>query len=326
MRAVRIHEFGGPEKLVFEEVAIPQPAANEVRIRVAAAGVNFVDTYQRSGLYPLPLPNTLGKEGAGVVDCVGEAVEDFKVGDRVGFAQLQGAYADYVIGKPDQLVLLPDDLDFGTAAAALLQGMTAHAFTHDSYRIKAGDTVLVHAGAGGTGALVIQMAKLLGARVLTTVSTEDKARIAREAGADEVILYTQQDFLEETKRLTNGKGVNVVYDSVGKDTYAKSLKCLAPLGTIVFCGNASGPVPPIDPLDLMRGGSLTMTRPNLMHFVATKDAFRQRAAALFELLRTQQVKIRIGATFSLEQVSDAHTALTSRASVGKLLIAVNPNL
>lgn len=320
MKAIRVHEYGGPEVLRHEDVPIPEPGSGQVRVKIEAAGVNFIDIYHRTGLYPNPLPFTPGIEGAGVVEAVGPDVMDVRVGDRVAYALSLGAYAERAVVPAWRLVPLPEAIDFSTAAAAMVQGLTAHYLTHSTYPLKPGDTALVHAAAGGTGLLIVQMAKLRGARVIGTVSTEEKAQRAREAGADEVILYTQQDFEVEVKRLTEGRGVDVVYDSVGQATFEKSLNCLRPRGLLVLFGQASGPVPPLDPLVLSTKGSLFLTRPHLSHYAATREELLERARALFRWIQEGQIRLRIERVFPLTEAAEAHRVLASRASTGKLLL------
>ena len=272
MKAIRIHEFGGVDVLRYEEVAIAQPGAGEALVKIEAAGVNFIDTYQRSGAYPVDLPFVLGMEGSGVVAAVGEGVTAVSPGDRVVYAMQTGAYAEYAVVPVWKLAPIPDDISSETAAAVMLQGMTAHYLSNSTYAIKEGDTALIHAAAGGTGLLLVQMAKRRGATVIGTTSTAEKAALARENGADEVILYTEADFEVEVKRLTDGQGVDVVYDSVGKTTFEKSLNCLRPRGMMVLFGAASGPVPPMDPQILNRKGSLYLTRPSLGHYATSAEA------------------------------------------------------
>ena len=320
MKVVRIHEHGGPEVLRYEEVPLPEPGRGEARIKVEAAGVNFTDIYNRIGLYKGTLPYTLGSEAAGVVDAVGPEVTEVKPGDRVAYAMHLGAYAEYVVVPAWRLVPLPPAIDGRTAAAVILQGMTAHYLTHSTYPLKPGETVLVHAAAGGVGRLLVQVAKRLGARVIGTVSSEEKARLAREAGADEVILYTKEDFEEAVKRATGGRGVDVVYDSVGKTTAEKSLNCLRPRGYLVLFGNASGAAQPIDPLTLMSKGSLYLTRPTLAHYTGNRDQLLQRAHAVFDWVTSEQVKVRIAKAFPLAEAADAHRALEGRGVAGKILL------
>lgn len=321
MKAIRIHEYGGPEVLRYEDAPMPEPGPGEARVRMEAVGVNFIDTYYRTGLYTVSLPVTPGSEGAGVVDAVASDVSDLKSGDRVGYAMhTPGSYAEYAVVPAWRLVPLPQSIDSRTAAAVMLQGMTVHYLTHSTYPLKRGETALVHAAAGGLGQLLVQVAKRLGATVYATVSTEEKARVARQAGADEVILYTQQDFEAEVKRLSGGRGVDVVYDGVGKATAEKSISSLRPRGMAVLFGNASGPAPPVDPLTLMSKGSLFLTRPTLPHYTLTKEEVRWRAGALFDWIASGDLKVRIAHTFSLADAADAHRALASRTVTGKILL------
>jgi len=320
MKAIRVHQYGGLEVLSYEDVPLPEPGPGEARVKIEAAGVNFIDIYHRTGLYKSPLPFTLGVEGAGVVDAVGPDVSDLQVGDRVAYAMSQGSYAEYAIVPAWKLVPLPAELDFHRAAAVMIQGITAHYLTHSTYPLSPGDTALVHAAAGGTGLLLVQMAKLRGARVIGTVSTEAKAALAREAGADEVILYTQSDFEAEVKRLTDEQGVNVVYDSVGQTTFQKSLNCLKPRGYLVTFGQSSGPVPPFDPLLLSAKGSLFVTRPNLAHYVATREELLGRANDIFNWLTSGRLKVRVEKTFPLVEAAEAQGQLAARRTTGKLLL------
>ena len=320
MKAVRIHEHGGPEVLRYEEIPLPEPGRGEARIKVEAAGVNFTDIYNRIGLYKGTLPYTLGSEAAGTVDAVGPGVTEVKPGARVAYAMHLGAYAEYVVVPAWRLVPLPPAIDGRTAAAVILQGMTVHYLTHSTYPLKPGETVLVHAAAGGVGRLLVQVAKRLGVRVIGTVSSEEKARLAREAGADEVILYTKEDFEEAVKRATGGRGVDVVYDSVGKTTAEKSLNCLRPRGYLVLFGNASGAAPPIDPLTLMAKGSLYLTRPTLTHYAGNRAELLQRARVVFDWVASEQVKVRIAKTFPLAEAAEAHRALEGRGVAGKILL------
>lgn len=320
MLAIRVHQPGGPEVLVPEEVPLPEPGPGQVRIKVAAAGVNFIDVYHRKGLYPLPLPMTPGSEAAGVVDAVGPGVEDFQPGDRVAHAMSIGSYAQYQVVPADRLVKVPEDVSFEDAAAAMLQGMTAHYLACSTFPLAPGHRALVHAAAGGVGLLLVQMAKLRGATVYGTVSTEEKARLAREAGVDEVIIYTETDFEAEVRRLTDGKGVDVVYDSVGRTTFAASLRCLKPRGYLVLFGQSSGPVEPIDPQVLNQHGSLFLTRPSLAHYTLDRAELSSRAGELFEWLRTGRVRLRIDRTLPLAQAAEAHRLLEGRATAGKLLL------
>lgn len=320
MRAIRVHQIGGPEVLTVEELPTPRPEAGQALVRLEAVGVNYIDTYHRTGLYKNPLPFTLGVEGAGIVEAVGPGVSEVGVGERVAYQGVQGSYATHAIVPAGRLVPLPGGLDARTGAAALLQGMTAHYLVHDTYRLKPGETALVHAAAGGTGLLLIQMAKRLGARVFGTVSTPEKARLAKEAGADEVIQYTTQDFEAEVKRLTGGRGVQVVYDSVGKATYEKSLNVLAPRGMLVLFGQSSGPVPPLDVGILSTKGSLYLTRPTIGHYVATREDLLKRAAGILGWVKTGELRLRIEHTFPLEKAAEAHRALEGRKTTGKILL------
>src|SRR5216110_2078727 len=282
MKAIRVQSPGGPEALRYEDVPQPSPAAVQVLVKVEAVGVNYIDVYQRTGLYKVATPFTLGQEAAGVVTAVGSGVTDPKVGDRVAYTSILGAYAEYAVVPADRVVVLPDGVTTRQAAAAMLQGMTAQYLATTTYPLKAGDTCLVHAAAGGVGQLLCQVAKLRGARVIGTVSTEEKAELAREAGADEVILYTQQDFEAEVKRLTDGAGLQVVYDSVGQTTFTKGLNCLAPRGMMVLYGQSSGPVGPFDPQVLNQKGSLFLTRPTLHHYMASREELVLRAEEVLD--------------------------------------------
>lgn len=320
MQAVRIYEVGGPEKLVYETAELSEPKTGEVRVKVAAAGVNFVETYQRRGWYPVPLPLIPGGEFAGVVDALGEGVSGLRIGDRVATAAGSGAYAQYAIAPYSKLVPVPEGVTLEQAAALLLQGMTAHYLALSTFALKEGDTALVHAGAGGVGQLLVQIARMRGARVFATVSTDEKAALAREAGADEIILYTQSDFESETKRLTEGKGVDVVYDSVGKDTFQKGLNCLRTRGMMVLFGQSSGPVEPFDPQTLQHKGSLFVTRPTLGHYTLTREELVWRAGDLFNWLASGQLRVRIDRTFPLQEAAAAHQYLESRATKGKVLL------
>jgi NADPH:quinone reductase len=322
MQSIQVKEHGGPEKMQLVELPTPQPAAGQALVRIAASGVNFIDVYFRTGLYKADLPMTLGSEAAGTVQAVGPEVTEVAPGDRVA-AVMRGSYAEYAVVPAAQLVKIPDHVDFQTAAAAMLQGMTAHYLTHSTYPLKSGDTCLVHAAAGGAGGLIVQMAKMLGARVFGTVSTEEKAAIAREHGVDEAILYTQQDFETEVKRLTNGRGVDVVYDSVGKTTFDKSLNSLRPRGLMALFGQSSGPVPPFDPGILNAKGSLFLTRPSLMHHVATREELLWRAGDVFNWIAAGKLKLRIDHTYPLDDAAAAHRDLEGRRTAGKLLIAVS---
>ena len=327
MKAVRVHELGAPEVLRHEEVADPEPNAGEALVKIAAAGINYLDIYYRSGFHwgghhQRPLPYIPGAEAAGTVVAVGSEVTDVKIGDRVayGISNGYGSYAECCAVRAWQLIKLPAAIDFQTAAAVMLQGMTAHYLTHSTFPIKSGDTVLIHAAAGGTGLLLIQLAKMRGAKVFGTTSSAEKAQLAMSAGADAVIDYTKIDFAAEVKRLTGGRGVNVVYDSVGKATYEKSLDSLAPLGMLVLFGQASGPVPPFDTAILNAKGSLSLARPSLTHNVANHDDVLKRAGDLFGWIEAGKLKVTIGKTFPLVDAASAHRQLEARQSVGKLLL------
>jgi NADPH2:quinone reductase len=320
MHAIRVHATGGPDVLRYEDVAQPTPGPGQVLVKVEAAGVNFIDVYQRRGLYPVPLPFTPGQEAAGTVAAVGPGVTEVKPGDRVAYTGVLGAYAEYAVVPAERVVVLPEGIDARQGAAAMLQGMTAHYLACTTYPLKAGDTCLVHAAAGGVGLLLCQIAKRRGARVIATVSTREKAALAREAGADEVILYTEQDFAVEVKRLTQGAGVNVVYDSVGQTTFAKSLDCLAPRGMLVLYGQSSGPVGPFDPQLLSQKGSLFLTRPSLAHYVATRAELLARAGEVLGWVRAGTLKLRIGRELPLAQAAAAHRALEGRETTGKVLL------
>lgn len=319
MRAIRVHEPGGPDAMRLEEVPVPEPGPGEARVRLAYSGVNFIDTYHRSGLYPLPIPFTPGSEGAGVVDAVGEGVETVNVGDRVAYAGRPGSYAEQAIVPADRLVPVPDDVSLDLAAAVMLQGMTAHYLSHSTYPLGPDDIALVHAAAGGVGLLLVQLAKGRGARVIGTVSTEEKAELARGAGADDVVFYTRENFREAVMRLTDGRGVDVVYDAVGRTTFDDSLDSLRPRGMLVSYGQSSGPVPPMDPLRLSRA-SLFFTRPVLGHYTADRDELLGRASDLFELIGKGELSIRIDRTLPLAEAPEAHRLLEGRQTAGKLLL------
>jgi NADPH2:quinone reductase len=320
MKAIRIPKFGDPEVLSYEDVSLPEPKAGEVRVKQAAIGVNFIDIYHRKGLYPNNLPFTPGSEGSGTVDAVGEGVTELKVGDRVAYAMAPGAYAEYVVISAARLVPVPEGVTLEQAAAVMLQGMTAHYLAISTYPLQPGDTALVHAAAGGVGLLLTQIAKQRGARVIGTVSTEEKADLARSNGADEVIIYTQENFEEVTKHLTNGKGVNVVYESVGKETFNQSLNCLRPRGYLVLYGQSSGPVPPLDPQILNAKGSLFLTRPTLVHYVATREELLQRAGDVFAWMAAGKLHVRIDRSFPLAQAAAAHQYLEGRQTRGKVIL------
>lgn len=320
MKAVRVHQYGGLEALKYEEVPTPEPGEGEARVKIDAVGVNFIDIYHRIGRYQGTLPLTLGQEAAGIVDAVGSNVMDVKPGDRVVYASVQGSYAEYAIAPAWRLVPVPSGVNAQQATAVMIQGMTAHYLTFSTYPLKEGETALVHAAGGGTGQLLVQIAKRRGARVIGTVSTEEKAARARDAGADEVILYTQVDFEAEVKRLTNNVGVDVVYDSVGKDTFDKSLNCLRRRGYMVLYGQSSGSVPPVDPQTLNAKGSLYLTRPFLAHYTADRTELLSRVNDLFNWIAAGDLKVRVDKTFPLTQAADAHRYLEDRQSKGKILL------
>jgi len=320
MKVVRIHAFGGPEVLSYEEVTLPEPGAGQARVKIEAIGVNFTDIYQRSGLYPGQLPATVGQEAAGVVDAVGLGVTEVQVRQRVAYTSQPGAYAEFAVVPASALVPIPDGVETRTAAAVMLQGMTAHYLAKSTYPLKKGETALVHAAAGGVGQLLVQIAKRQGARVIGTVSTQEKARLAQEAGADEIIFYTQTDFAQETRRLTDGVGAHVVYDSVGKTTFEGSLDSLRPRGYLVLFGQSSGPVPPLDPQVLNRKGSLYLTRPTLVHYIATREELLWRSGELFRWIKDGELKVRIDTTFPLSSAAEAHRYLEGRQTKGKVLL------
>ena len=320
MYAVRIHQHGGPEVLRYEEVPTPAPGEGQALVRLVACGVNFIDIYQRKGLYRVELPVVLGQEGAGVVEAVGPGVTEVKPGDRVAYSNVLGAYAEYAVVPAARLVPIPDGVTYQQAAAVMVQGMTAHYLVHSTYPLKPQDTCLVHAAAGGVGLLLVQMAKRRGATVIGTVSTEEKAKLAREAGADHVILYTQQDFEQEVMRVTEGRKVQVVYDSVGRDTFERSLNCLALRGMMVLYGQSSGPVPPFDPQVLAQKGSLFLTRPVLWNYTATRDELLWRARDVLGAVASGDLKVRIDRALPLSQAQEAHRALEGRETTGKVLL------
>jgi NADPH2:quinone reductase len=320
MQAIRVHQFGGVEVLSLDQMPVPAPGPDEARVKLEAAGVNFIDIYHRTGQYKGALPLTLGQEGAGVVEAIGPNVTEVKPGDRVAYASQQGAYAQYHVVSSWRLATLPDGVSTQQAAAVMLQGMTAHYLCFSTYPLRPGDTALVHAAAGGVGQLLVQIARRCGARVIGTVSTEEKAQLAREAGADEVILYTQTDFEAEVKRITGGKGVNVVYDSVGKTTFDKSLNCLRPRGYMVLFGQSSGAVPPLDPQVLNAKGALFLTRPTLGFYTADRQELLSRTNDLFTWMASGQLKVRIDRTFPLAQAAEAHRYIEGRQSKGKVLL------
>jgi len=320
MKAIQVFQTGGPEVLTLVELPVPEPRPNEAVVQIEAAGVNFIDVYFREGRYPAPLPFVNGQEAAGIVVATGANVSNVTVGDRIAYSGALGSYAEYAAVPADRLVKIPDQLDFNQAAAAMLQGMTAHYLSHSTYPVKSGETALIHAAAGGVGLLLVQMRKLIGGRVIGTVGSEEKAKLARGAGADDVIIYTEQDFETETKRLTEGKGVHVVYDGVGKDTFAKDLNVLRPRGYLVLFGGASGAVPPFDLLELTKHGSLFVTRPSLQHYIATREELEQRSNEVLQMIVRGDLKLRIHKTYPLAEAETAHRDLEGRKTTGKLLL------
>jgi len=320
MKAIQVKELGGPEKMELADVPNPSPGPKQALVKIAASGVNFIDVYFRIGLYKADLPFTPGSEAAGTVESVGPGVTEVAPGDRVAYAMTRGSYAEYAVVPAAQLVKIPGGLDFQQAAAAMLQGMTAHYLTHSTFPLKKGDTCLVHAAAGGVGLLLVQMGRRIGARVLGTVSTESKAQLAKQAGANEVILYTQQDFEAEVKRLTKGRGVDVVYDSVGATTFMKSLNSLRPRGLMALFGQSSGPVPPFDPNILNGKGSLFLTRPSLAHHCLTREELLWRAGDVLGWVASGELKLRVDHTYALASAPQAHRDLEGRKTSGKLLL------
>jgi NADPH2:quinone reductase len=320
MKAIQIQQTGGPEVLNYSDVPVPTPKAGEVLVKVGASGVNFIDIYYREGRYKIDLPFVDGQEGAGTVESIGAGVTGFAPGDRVAWCMILGSYAEYAIVPADRLVPVPAHLGFKLAAAVILQGMTAHYLVHSTFPLKSGDTALIHAAAGGTGLLLTQMASQIGARVIATVSTEEKAALARAAGAADIIFYTQTDFESETKRLTGGRGVDVVYDSVGKTTFEKSLNTLRPRGMMVLFGGASGAVPPFDLIELSTKGSLYVTRPTLKHYTHTRDEFLTRSGDVLKAVDSGKLKVRMEHTYPLRDARQAHIDLAARKTTGKLLL------
>ena len=323
MKAIQIKQTGGPEVMELVDLPVPQPKPNEALVKIQTSGVNFIDVYNREGRYKAPLPFVLGQEAAGVVSAVGTEVKGIAAGDRVAYTNVLGSYAEYAAVPADRLVKIPAGVSEREAAAAMLQGMTAHYLSHDTYPLKKGQTALIHAAAGGVGLLLVQMARNLGARIIATVSTEKKAKLARAAGADEIILYTQSDFEAETKRLTGGEGVDVVYDSVGKTTFDKGLNLLRPRGMMVLFGGSSGAVAPFDPLVLTQKGSIFLTRPSLGHYTITPEELQQRAGAVFDMIRDGKLKLRIEHVYPLAEAQQAHRDLEARKTTGKLLLLTN---
>ncbi|MDD9888774.1 MAG: quinone oxidoreductase [Gammaproteobacteria bacterium] len=320
MKAVRIKEYGGPEVMSYEDIDIPIVSETDVLVKIAASGINYIDTYQRSGLYQIPLPATLGLEAAGIVEEVGSAVTNFKVGDRVAYTSVPGAYAEYAAVPEEKIVALAEGVSFEQGAATMLQGCTAHYLCKSTYVVKEGDRCLIHAAAGGVGLLLIQMVKNAGGFVIGTVSTEEKAALAKAAGADEVILYSEKDFETEVKRITAGAGVNVVYDSVGKSTFEKSIDCLSKLGYMVLYGNASGPVTEFNPATLGPKGSLFLTRPTLFDYTADRESLDWRSGDVFSWIADGSLKLRIEHFYPLADVQQAHIDLEGRKTTGKVIL------
>jgi len=320
MKAVQVQKTGGPEALAIVDIPVPKPGPKEVLVKIAASGVNFVDVYFREGRYPAPLPFIDGQEASGTISEVGDQGTSLKPGDRVAYTGVLGSYAEFAVVPAERLVPIPDSITDHQAAAAMLQGMTAHYLLKSTYPLKRGETALIHAAAGGVGLLLVQMAKRMGARVIGTAGSEEKAKLAREAGADEVIVYTQQDFESETKRLTGNKGVDVIYDGIGKTTFDKDLNILRPRGYLVLFGAASGPVPPVDPIKLTQKGSLFLTRPSLAHYTATREELLQRANEVLNMVADGSLKLRIDRVYKLEEAAQAHRDLEARRTTGKVLL------
>ena len=320
MKAIQVSQVGGPEVLTLVDLPQPTPKPNDAIVEIKAAGVNFIDVYFREGRYPASLPFINGQEGAGVVTEIGAEVKTIQPGDRVAYTSVLGSYAEYAAVPADRLVKIPDELDFNHAAAVMLQGMTAHYLSHSTYPLQSGNIALIHAAAGGVGQLLVQMAKNLGARVIATAGSPEKAQLAREVGADECIVYSEADFEAETKQLTDGKGVDVVYDGVGKATFDKGLNVLRPRGYMVLFGGASGPVPPFDLIKLSQKGSLFITRPTLAHYIATRDQLEQRSNDVFRMIINGDLKLRIHKTYPLAEAQQAHRDLEGRKTTGKLLL------
>jgi NADPH:quinone reductase len=322
MKVIQAREPGGPEQMELVDVPTPVPGRHQALVRLEVSGVNFIDVYHRSGAYKVDRPIMLGSEGAGTVEAVGPDVSDVAPGDRVVYAMVRGSYAEYAVVPADKLVKIPPGVDLRAAAAAMLQGMTAHYLTHSTYALKKGDTCLVHAAAGGAGGLVVQTARMRGARVFGTVSSAEKARIARDHGVDAAIIYTEQDFAAEVRQLTDGRGVDVVYDSVGKTTFDKSLESLRPRGTLALFGMSSGQVPPVDAAMLAKG-SLFLTRPSLAHHLLTREELLWRAGDVLNAVASGALKLRIDSTFPLAAAAEAHRALESRKTAGKILLTIS---
>ncbi|HEU5415235.1 MAG TPA: quinone oxidoreductase [Candidatus Angelobacter sp.] len=320
MKAIQVQKTGGPEVLTLVDVPVPKPKPNEAIVKIAASGVNFIDVYFREGRYPAPLPFVDGQEGAGTVTEVGSDVKTLKPGDHVAYSNVLGSYAEYAAVPAEKLVKVPSGISDEQAAAAMLQGMTAHYLAHSTYPLKKGETALIHAAAGGVGLLLVQMAKNIGARVIGTAGTEEKAKLAKDAGADEMIVYTKQDFETETKRLTENKGVQVIYDGVGKSTFEQDLNLLRPRGYLVLFGGSSGAVPPFDPIKLAQKGSLFLTRPSLMHYVLTREELEHRAGDVLGWIAAGKLKLRIAHKYKLEEAQQAHKDLEGRKTTGKILL------
>jgi NADPH2:quinone reductase len=320
MKAIQITQTGGPEALTLADLPIPTPKSGEVLVKIHASGVNFIDIYYREGRYKTQLPFIDGQEAAGIVKAIGEGVTGFAIGDPVAWCNVLGTYAEYALAPADRLVKLPHGLDLKLAAAVMLQGMTAHYLAHSTFPLKSGDTALIHAAAGGVGLLLTQMASQIGARVIATVSTEEKAKLAREAGASEVILYTHEDFEEKTRHLTNGRGVDVVYDSVGKSTFEKSLNVLRPRGLLALFGASSGAVPPFDLIELAGKGSLYITRPTLKFYTLTREDLVSRATDVFDAVAAGRLKVRMEHTYPLAQAQQAQIDIAARKTTGKLVL------
>ena len=320
MKAIKITNFGDSSVLKYTDVDTPKPSNNEIIIKQEAIGVNFIDIYQRSGVYQVDLPFIPGEEGAGIVTQIGKNVSRFKVGDKVAYSMNSGSYAEYAVVSEEIAVSIPDKIDFPIAASVLLQGMTAHYLVYSTFKLKPEDSCLIHAGAGGVGLLLIQMAKNIGARIIATVSNEEKKQLAINAGADEVIIYTKQNFTEEVKKITSNKGVSVVYDSVGKTTFEDSLDCLKPRGYIVLYGQSSGAVPPVDPQILNRKGSLFLTRPTMTNYILNNDELKWRSNDIFQWMSEGKLNIRIGLSLPLQQAAQAQDALGSRKTTGKVIL------
>ena len=320
MKAIQVQKTGGPEVLTLVDLPVPRPKPNEAIVKITASGVNFIDVYFREGRYPAPLPFVDGQEGAGTVTEVGSDVKTLKAGDHVAYSNVLGSYAEYAAVPAEKLVKVPAGISGEQAAAAMLQGMTAHYLVHSTYPLKKGETALIHAAAGGVGLLLVQMAKNIGARVIGTAGTDEKAKLAKDAGADEVIVYTQQDFEAETKRLTENRGVHVIYDGVGKSTFDKDLNLLRPRGYLVLFGGSSGAVPPFDPIKLSQKGSLFLTRPSLMHYVLTREELEHRAGDVLGWIAAGKLKLRIAHKYPLAQAQQAHMDLEGRRTTGKLIL------